>query len=184
MEEKRNSFSTMILVVMLLASFLISVPVEADGPVDVQFVGINALTYSGANQTGELTANLTIRQGDYLDLEIPVENTGGDSQVASIVLEINQSGWNETVYFESITIDSMSTHVLNYLSSRHVMEGMLHVEMSINNTSETLVDSIQVGPPPLPSIDVNVEAITESYASGDLIQFNLTSSNTNGERAF
>ena len=184
MENKRNSFSTMILVVMLLASFLISVPVEADGPVDVQFVGINALTYSGANQTGELTANLTIRQGDYLDLEIPVENTGGDSQVASIVLEINQSGWNETVYFESITIDSMSTHVLNYLSSRHVMEGMLHVEMSINNTSETLVDSIQVGPPPLPSIDVNVEAITESYASGDLIQFNLTSSNTNGERAF
>ena len=106
----------MILVGMLLASFLIVTPVKADGPVDVQFVGINALTYSGANETGELTANLTIRQGDYLDLEIPVENTGGDSQVASIVLEVNQSGWNETVYFESITIDAMSTYVLNYLS--------------------------------------------------------------------
>ncbi len=184
MENKRNSFSTMILVGMLLASFLIATPVKADGPVDVQFVGINALTYSGANEIGELTANLTIRQGDYLDLEIPVENTGGDSQVASIVLEVNQSGWNETVYFESITIDAMSTHVLNYLSSTHVVEGELHVEMSINNTSETLVDSIQVGPPPLPSVDVDVDLITESYASGDLIQFNLTSSNANGERAF
>jgi len=174
----------MILVGMLLASFLIATPVKADGPVDVQFVGINALTYSGANEIGELTTNLTIRQGDYLDLEIPVENTGGDSQVASIVLEVNQSGWNETVYFESITIDTMSTQVLNYLSSTHVVEGVLHVEMSINNTSETLVDSIQVGPPPLPSVDVDVDLITESYASGDLIQFNLTSSNANGERAF
>ncbi len=83
----------MILVGMLLASFLLATPVEADGPVDVQFVGLTSLTYSGANEIGELTSNLTIRQGDYLDLQIPIENTGGDSQVVSVVLAVNQSDW-------------------------------------------------------------------------------------------
>ena len=174
----------MILVGMLLASFLLATPVEADGPVDVQFVGLTSLTYSGANEIGELTSNLTIRQGDYLDLQIPIENTGGDSQVVSVVLEVNQSDWNETVYFESVTIDAMSTQVLSYLSSVQVVEGQLDVEMSINNTSELLMDSIIIGPPPLPSVDLDIELLTETYASGDLIQFNLTSSNANGERAF
>ena len=145
----------MILVGMLLASFLIATPVEADGPVDVQFVGLTSLTYSGANEIGELTSNLTIRQGDYLDLQIPIENTGGDSQVVSVVLDVNQSDWNETVYFESVTIDAMSTQVLSYLSSIQVMEGHLDVEMSINNTSELLMDSIIIGPPPLPSVDLD-----------------------------
>ena len=169
---------------MLLASFLIATPVEADGPVDVQFVGLTSLTYSGANEIGELTSNLTIRQGDYLDLQIPIENTGGDLQVVSVVLEVNQSDWNETVYFESVSIDAMSTQVLSYLSSVQVMEGQLDVEMSINNTSELLMDSIIIGPPPLPSVDLDIELLTETYASGDLIQFNLTSSNADGERAF
>ena len=174
----------MILVGMLLTSFLIATPVEADGPVDVQFVGLTSLTYSGANEIGELTSNLTIRQGDYLDLQIPVENTGGDSQVVSVILDINQSGWNETVYFESVTIDTMSTQVLTYRSSVQVMEGQLHVEMSINNTSELMMDSINIGPPPLPSVNLDIELLSETYASGDLIQFNLTSSNADGERTF
>ena len=174
----------MILVGMLLTSFLIATPVEADGPVDVQFVGLTSLTYSGANEIGELTSNLTIRQGDYLDLQIPVENTGGDSQVVSVILDVNQSGWNETVYFESLTIDTMSTQVLTYRSSVQVMEGQLHVEMSINNTSELMMDSINIGPPPLPSVNLDIELLSETYASGDLIQFNLTSSNADGERTF
>ena len=174
----------MILVGMLLTSFLIATPVEADGPVDVQFVGLTSLTYSGANEIGELTSNLTIRQGDYLDLQIPVENTGGDSQVVSVILDVNQSGWNETVYFESVTIDTMSTQVLTYRSSVQVMEGQLHVEMSINNTSELMMDSINIGPPPLPSVNLDIELLSETYASGDLIQFNLTSSNADGERTF
>ena len=174
----------MILVGMLLASFLIATPVEADGPVDVQFVGLTSLTYSGANEIGELTSNLTIRQGDYLELQIPIEHIGGDPQVISVVLDVNHSDWNETVYFESVTIDAMSTQVLSYLSSIQVMEGHLHVEMSINNTSELLMDSIIIGPPPLPSVDLELELLTETYASGDLIQFNLTSSNADGERAF
>ena len=106
----------------------------------MQFVGLNALTYSGIDDSGELSSNLTVRQGDHLNLEIPVENTGVDTEIASVVLHVNQTTWNETVYFDNISIDAMSTQVLVYQSSNQVHEGTLNVAMPINNTSFVLND--------------------------------------------
>ena len=184
MQQVRKQSPAILLVGLLVCSVLSLPGVHADGPTDVQFVGLNALTYSAADETGLLTTNSTVRQGDYLNLEIPVENTGGDLQVASIVLEVSQADWNETVYFDEISIQSLTTNVLTYLSSNPVMEGSLDVELSINDTSETLTDSVHIGPPPLPSVVVNLELISTAFGSGDLIQFNATSSNILGERAF
>ena len=184
MERDHSRFSAILLVVILVGALVGLIPVQADGPTDVQFVGANSLTYSGADATGALTQNSTVRQGDYLNLEIPVENVGLDTQVASVVLNVSQSGWNETVYFEGISLDSMTTQVLNYLSSSQVAEGLLEIELSINNTSVHLTDSVLIGPPPLPDVNVELMLVTESYASGDLVEVNVTSSNLNGERSF
>ena len=161
MEHDRSRFSAPLLVMILVSALVASVPVHADGPTDVQFVGATSLTYSGADANGVLTANSTVRQGDYLNLEIPVENVGMDTQVASIVLNVSQIGWNETVYFESISLDSMTAQVLNYLSSNQVAEGLLEVELSINNTSVHLTDSVLIGPPPLPDVNVEIMIVTE-----------------------
>ena len=183
--EKDRRYSPTVFLVGLLVFSLLSVPVtQAEGPDNVQFVGLNALTYSGVDDSGELSSNLTVRQGDHLNLEIPVENTGVDAEIASVVLHVNQTTWNETVYFDNISIDAMSTQVLVYQSSNQVNEGSLNVAMSINNTSLVLNDSILIGPPPLPNVPVEIELITDSYVSGDLIELNLTSSNDDGERSF
>ena len=183
--EKDRRYSPTVFLVGLLVFSLLSVPVtQAEGPDNVQFVGLNALTYSGVDDSGELSSNLTVRQGDHLNLEIPVENTGVDAEIASVVLHVNQTAWNETVYFDNISIDAMSTQVLVYQSSNQVNEGSLNVAMSINNTSLVLNDSILIGPPPLPNVHVEIELITDSYVSGDLIELNLTSSNDDGERSF
>ena len=153
--EKDRRYSPTVFLVGLLVFSLLSVPVtQAEGPDNVQFVGLNALTYSGVDDSGELSSNLTVRQGDHLNLEIPVENTGVDAEIASVVLHVNQTAWNETVYFDNISIDAMSTQVLVYQSSNQVNEGSLNVAMSINNTSLVLNDSILIGPPPLPDVHV------------------------------
>ena len=113
-----------------------------------------------------------------------MENIGTNAQTASVTVEIRQATWNETVFFEGVSIDAMSSEVLVYLSSTDVVEGELEVEMSIKDTSIEQNDSIQVGPPPLPNVQLDIELTTETYLAGDLIQFNLTSTNANGERAF
>ncbi|MEC7112088.1 MAG: hypothetical protein VXW72_01010, partial [Candidatus Thermoplasmatota archaeon] len=184
MEHRGCHVQATVLITMLLCAMVTIPSAQANGPVDVQFVGVNSLTYSGADENAVLTSNATVRQGDRLHLEIPVENVGTSSQTASVVVEIRQAAWNETVFFESISIDAMTTEVLVYLSSNDVIEGELEVEMSINDTSIEQNDSIQVGPPPLPNVQLDIELATENYLAGDLIQFNLTSTNPNGERAF
>ena len=184
MEHNGCQFPASILVGMLLCTLLAFPAVHAEDPVDLQFVGANSLTYSGADEFAVLTNNATVRQGDYLLLEIPVENVGSSTQVASITVDVRQTEWNETVYFESVSIDAMVTEVLVYSSSNQVFEGQLNVEISINNTSQALNDSIEIGPPPLPNVQLDIQPSTSEYASGDLIQFNLTSTNALGERAF
>ncbi len=184
MEQRGCRVQATVLFAMLLCAMLTIPSAHANGPVDVQFVGVNSLTYSGADENADLTSNASVRQGDRLHLEIPVENVGTNAQTASVTVEIRQATWNETVFFEGILIDAMSTEVLVYLSSTDVIEGELEVEMSINDTSIEQNDSIQVGPPPLPNVHLDIELTTESYLAGDLIQFNLTSTNANGERAF
>jgi len=184
MEHNGCQFPASVLVGMLLCTLLAFPAVHAEDPVDLQFVGANSLTYSGADEFAVLTNNATVRQGDYLLLEIPVENVGSSTQVASITVDVRQTEWNETVYFESVSIDAMVTEVLVYLSSNQVFEGQLVVEISINNTSQALNDSIEIGPPPLPNVQLDIQPSTSEYASGDLIQFNLTSTNALGERAF
>ena len=184
MQHKGCQFPASLLVGMLLCTLLAFPTVHADDPVDLQFVGANSLTYSGADESAVLTNNATLRQGDYLHLEIPVENVGSSTQVASITVDVHQAEWNETVYFEDVSIDAMVTEVLVYLSSNRVFEGPLYVELSINNTSQVLNDSTEIGPPPLPNIQLEIQPSTSEYVAGDLIQFNLTSTNALGERAF
>ena len=184
MEQHGCRVQATVLIAMLVFAMLTIPPVHANGPVDVQFVGVNSLTYSGADENAVLTSNATVRQGDRLHLEIPVENVGTNAQTVSVTVEIRQATWNETVFFEGVSIDAMSTEVLVYLSSTDVIEGELEVEMSIDDTSIEQNDSIQVGPPPLPNVQLDLELAAENYLAGDLIQFNLTSTNANGERAF
>ena len=184
MERRGCRIQASVLIGLLICTTLTIPVAQANPPVDVQFVGINALTYSGADENAVLTSNSTVRQGDYLHLEIPVENVGTSTQTASVTVEVRQATWNETVFFDNISIDAMATEVLVYLSTFRVVEGELEVEMSINDTAIELNDSIQVGPPPLPNVQLDIELSNDDYLAGDLIQFNLTSTNANGERTF
>ena len=184
MERRGCRIQASVLIGLLICTTLTIPIAQANAPVDVQFVGINALTYSGADENAVLTTNSTVRQGDYLHLEIPVENVGTSTQTASVTVEVRQATWNETVFFNNISIDAMATEVLVYLSTLRVVEGELEVEMSINDTAIELNDSIQVGPPPLPNVQLDIELSNDDYLAGDLIQFNLTSTNANGERTF
>ena len=184
MERRGCRIQASVLIGLLICTTLTIPIAQANAPVDVQFVGINALTYSGADENAVLTSNSTVRQGDYLHLEIPVENVGTSTQTASVTVEVRQATWNETVFFDNISIDAMATEVLVYLSTFRVVEGELEVEMSINDTAIELNDSIQVGPPPLPNVQLDIELSNDDYLAGDLIQFNLTSTNANGERTF
>ena len=68
MEQRGCRIQATVLFVMLLCAMLTIPSAQANGPVDVQFVGVNSLTYSGADENEVLTSNATVRHGDRLHL--------------------------------------------------------------------------------------------------------------------
>ena len=99
MEQRGCRVQATVLSGMLMCT-MVAIPVaHANGPVDVQFVGVNSLTYSGADENAVLTTNSTLRQGDYLHLEIPVENVGSNVIYFAIELHKVMGGVGECLDF-------------------------------------------------------------------------------------
>ena len=153
-------------------------------PSSIEFVGGSAITLSGIDSMGQYTTNSTIRQGDYIQAEIPVENFGDVQGTESFVLDVTQESWNQTVYYEGILVNGTSTVVLNFQSSTKVVEGNIWFNISKNGSTSSLSQMALIGPPPLPNATLDLEILTENVTAGSAVSFNLTLSNLNGERSF
>jgi predicted Zn finger-like uncharacterized protein len=153
-------------------------------PSSIDFVGSSSITLSGIDSMGQYTSNSTIRQGDYIQSEIPIENIGGVAGSESFVLDVGQDSWNETVYYEDIVVDGTSTIVLEFQSSHMVVEGTIWFNISKNDSISSLSLMAPIGPPPLPNATLALEILTENVTAGSEVSFNLTLLNSEGERSF
>lgn len=153
-------------------------------PADIDFVGTSAITLSAVDSNGQYTTNSTIRQGDFIQAEIPIENFGDIDGTASFVLEVEQDTWNETVYYTDALVNGSSTVVLEFDSTYMAMEGNLWMNVSMNESVSTLSVIATIGPPPLPNATMTLEILTQNITAGSDVSFNLTLSNLDGERSF
>lgn len=153
-------------------------------PSSIEFVGSSAITLTGIDSMGQYTTNSTIRQGDYIQAEIPIENFGDVSGTESFILDVAQESWNQTVYYEGVLVNGTSTVVLNFQSLTMVVEGDIWFNISKNDSTSSLSFMALIGPPPLPNATLDLEILTENVTAGSTASFNLTLSNLNGERSF
>ena len=153
-------------------------------PSSIEFVGSSAITLSGIDSMGQYTTNSTIRQGDYIQAEIPIENFGDVPGTESFVLDVTQEGWNQTVYYEGVLVNGTSTVVLDFQSSTMVVEGDIWFNISKNGSTSSLSHISSIGPPPLPNAVMSLEILTENVTAGSTVSFNLSLANLNGERSF
>jgi len=150
----------------------------------IDFVGISAITLSGMDPIGQLTMNSTIRQGNYIQVEIPIENVGDVDGTESFVLDVGQETWNETLHYPNVLVEGTSTVVLEYQSASMVVEGNLWINISMNVSESSLSFISAVGPPPLPNATISFDLITENIVAGSEVSFNVTRKNIDGERSF
>ena len=153
-------------------------------PSAIDFVGTSAITLSAIDSTGEYTANSTIRQGDFVLAEIPIENFGDVAGTASFVLDVMQETWNETIHYVDVLVNGTSSVVLEFESTYRSTEGNLWMNVSMNESVSSLSVVATIGPPPLPNATISLEILTENVTSGSDVSFNITLSNLEGERSF
>lgn len=161
-----------------------TIPLQRLAPSSIDFVGSSSITLSAIDSIGQYTSNSTIRQGDYIQSEIPIENFGDVAGSESFTLDVNQESWNETIHYQNVLVNGTSTVVLEYQSSQMVVEGNIWFNISMNDSVSSLSLMASIGPPPLPNARLVLDIITENITSGAQVSFNLTMSNIDGERSF
>ena len=161
-----------------------TVSLQRLAPSSIDFVGTSSITLSGIDSVGQYTSNSTIRQGDYIQSEIPIENIGDVAGSESFVLDVGQESWNETIHYENVLVNGTSTVVLEFNSSHMVVEGNIWFNISKNDSVSYLSLMVPIGPPPLPNATLSLEILTENVTAGTDVSFNLTLLNLDGERSF
>ena len=161
-----------------------TIPLQRLAPSSIDFVGSSSITLSAIDSIGQYTSNSTIRQGDYIQSEIPIENFGDVAGSESFTLDVSQESWNETIHYQNVLVNGTSTVVLEYQSSQMVVEGNIWFNISMNDSVSSLSLMASIGPPPLPNARLVLDIITENITSGAQVSFNLTMSNIDGERSF
>lgn len=161
-----------------------TVSLQRLAPSSIDFVGTSSITLSGLDSIGQYTSNSTIRQGDYIQSEIPIENVGDVAGSESFVLDVGQESWNETIHYGDVLVNGTSTVVLEFNSSHMVVEGNIWFNISKNDSVSSLSLMAPIGPPPLPNATLSLEMLTENVTAGTDVSFNLTLLNLDGERSF
>jgi predicted Zn finger-like uncharacterized protein len=161
-----------------------TVSLQRISPSSIDFVGTSAITLSGMDSLGQLTTNSTIRQGDYIQVEIPIENVGDVDGIESFVLDVGQDTWNETLHYPNVLVNGTSTVVLEFQSTSMVIEGEIWINISMNESTSSLSVISAIGPPPLPNASISVDLVTEDIIAGSEVSFNVTRTNLDGERSF
>ena len=151
-----------------------TIPLQRLAPSSIDFVGSSSITLSAIDSIGQYTSNSTIRQGDYIQSEIPIENFGDVAGSESFTLDVNQESWNETIHYQNVLVNGTSTVVLEYQSSQMVVEGNIWFNISMNDSVSSLSLMASIGPPPLPNARLVLDIITENITSGAQVSFNFT----------
>ena len=140
-------------------------------------VSLYSPTLTSVDENGNYTGNLSINDGDYVDIEIPVINDG----------DVDWSGILNTS-IDSILLQSQSVNVTADTTKFYsiiygpIHEGIHFVNLSLNGTGdgdpsdEHISLQFEVGPPPLPEIVLNLTRINNPNP-GSNISWNLRTEN-------
>ena len=125
-------------------------------------VSISAPTYNPVNDLGESTGNLTINDGDHAEIAIPVINSGDIDWNGSLNLSV------DSIYLEQqmVNVSGNSVATVTFYSNQ-LSEGMHFVNATLvgpldsDSSDDIFNGTFTVGPPPLPSIELNLERLNE-----------------------
>ena len=140
-------------------------------------VSIGEPIFNGVSGDGASTNNLTINDGDFAEVEIPIINSGDINWSGGLNMSVNGAFSNST----NLTIDGDETDIVSFIVGPF-NEGLVDFEFNLFGQLDQYLEdnsvnsSIQIYPPPLPSIELMITRIAEPVAGGDVV-WNLSAHN-------
>ena len=135
-------------------------------------VSIGEPIFNGVSGDGASTNNLTINDGDFAEVEIPIINSGDINWSGGLNMSVNGAFSNST----NLTIDGDETDIVSFIVGPF-NEGLVDFEFNLFGQLDQYLEdnsvnsSIQIYPPPLPSIELIITRIAEPVAGGVVVWY-------------
>lgn len=149
-------------------------------------ISIGEPIYNPVDSQGNDTGNLSIKDGDYVRIDVPVINDGDVPWNGSLDLSLDSLNIDS----QTVNISGDTTQIYSVLTSQ-MSEGTNHVNATLVGPADDSPDDdvytgyFEVGPPPLPAISLQLDRLNEpqpgSQISWNLSAYNSGESTYNGE---
>jgi len=154
---------------------MLSRTVQRLRPLAITLGGVSSVVANPVDQAGQPTGNLTLQDGDSLEVSLPIINNGDVNWTGGIELHLVNEGLYETVVFDNITVNASTSQSVSLLPTMRLVEGDLDWSIQLNNTTNSqpgvhaLNGSWTVGPPPLPLLDGYIVSDAEAVQAGEVL---------------
>ena len=146
-------------------------------------ISLGSPTFTGVNSTGSDTNNVTINDGDYARIDVPVINDGDVAWNGTLNLTLD----SVVLQSQIVDVEPDSSIVISFITEQ-LAEGIGELSASLvglldlDTSDNSFSTQFNIGPPPLPELILSVSRLNEPYP-GATISWNLIANNS-GEVPF
>ena len=141
-------------------------------PLNISFGGPASVIVQGVDQSGLSTGNTTIHDGDFVRFDFPVLNQGDVDWQGDVTFDVTNGVENQTTTLIDVVVNASNSVFLSVLPSFRITEGPLSWQVNLSgNLSNAsgvhgLSGQFDVGPPPLPFIEMHITSNAEEVEAG------------------
>ena len=144
-------------------------------PLAITLGGPTSVVANPVDHAGVATGNLSLHDGDRLQVDFPIINNGDVNWTGDVALQLLNEGQNEHLLVENVTVNASSSHLLTMAPALQLVEGHLAWSIELLNVSESepgtheLNGTWEVGPPPLPVLEGALTSDADAVRAGETL---------------
>ncbi|MGB1354571.1 MAG: hypothetical protein ACPG60_02035 [Poseidonia sp.] len=147
-------------------------------PLSITLGGTASITAEGIDESGIVTGNLTLHDGDFIRIEAPIVNEGDVGWVGDVHGTFSNDEVIEEVHLENLSVGPMSSTIAVFEPSQQLREGTLFWTLNLSGVLGDAHDGHQrngsypIQPPPLPVMGGEITSNADEVNAGGQLQLN------------
>ena len=146
-------------------------------PLNISLASPSSIILESISSQSVLTGNNSISDGDFIQLQIPIINAGDFDWNGNLSLSFESNNSYQNYSLSSVFAGKSTTLIQYFNSTFQVFEGQYNLTIMLSNNSDAYLDDnvinlqFVVGPPPLPSVELDLFLHSGQLTSGELFNF-------------
>ena len=152
-------------------------------PLNISIATESSIILESIDSNSILTGNYSLSDGDFVQFQIPIINSGDYVWTGSVNLSLDNGITSEQQSSAVFDVDGMATKIVYFNSTVQVFEGSFSISISLNGTiDDYITDNFQnftasVNPPPLPILETSIVYDGENLVSGENLDITVQTYN-------